>query len=606
DDPGGMQFVQPQAFMAGLQTQPKPLPMTERLLRNAAPRVGLLLVIALGFWLRLQSSHESLWLDELHSSWVVADDAADVAWRCRLGNQSPVWFYGLWVWQSCLQFAGDGYATNEVCLRGISSLAAAMMLLVVGCMGYPASTQATGSPAHNMIWGNITWGSITAAFLLALDSNAIFFGSELRPFSFAMLFVALALYALQRDRRMMLAAAIRHPDSDSDSGKYRSPGFANIVLFASVAACLMHVTAALFAGPLLFLSFANRFLIYHRDCKRISMGDCLRLSCALIIAAGATAWLLPPLWNAKANWNSFAGQVETSQLLELFPWTILLLAPLAMEAISLAIHRFRGQPYALGNALQRCLLPVAVVLATSIVYVAARQEWLPLFHRRYLICGLPVLAVFAGQAMDVFLHVLSGRSSDASSSDSMAITAPFTSRSALGIGVIGIGLMGAACMGLLYQQGTTHQILDQKPLAIRNDGWREAIQALNQFRDKGEPVYLFTGLIELNDPDYLVSPQDYSTASPAGKSDLARRYEYLQYPLRGQYRVEVPTAVQTLEAVSGSPAPVPGTGLYLWRDLPWTSDPKSRAWAILRVPPEPQQPAGKRFGNLLLTELTGR
>ncbi|MEZ6075018.1 MAG: hypothetical protein R3C56_04880 [Pirellulaceae bacterium] len=38
---------------------------------------------------------ESLWLDELHTSWVVAGPWSDVASRARQGNQSPLFFWVL-------------------------------------------------------------------------------------------------------------------------------------------------------------------------------------------------------------------------------------------------------------------------------------------------------------------------------------------------------------------------------------------------------------------------------------------------------------------------------------------------------------------------------
>ena len=49
----------------------------------------LVLITVLGAYLRGRCAGESLWVDELHTAWVVADGWQEVAPRARIGNHSP-------------------------------------------------------------------------------------------------------------------------------------------------------------------------------------------------------------------------------------------------------------------------------------------------------------------------------------------------------------------------------------------------------------------------------------------------------------------------------------------------------------------------------------
>ncbi|MFP6620039.1 MAG: hypothetical protein VB877_11885 [Pirellulaceae bacterium] len=48
--------------------------------------VGLLLIMLLAATLRAQHVSDPLWLDELHTAWVVEDGIGDVAGRAAAGN----------------------------------------------------------------------------------------------------------------------------------------------------------------------------------------------------------------------------------------------------------------------------------------------------------------------------------------------------------------------------------------------------------------------------------------------------------------------------------------------------------------------------------------
>ena len=57
--------------------------------------IALCVVTAFGSWLRMVDIDQSLWLDELHTSWVVAGEWKQVGERTALGNQPIGYFAAL-------------------------------------------------------------------------------------------------------------------------------------------------------------------------------------------------------------------------------------------------------------------------------------------------------------------------------------------------------------------------------------------------------------------------------------------------------------------------------------------------------------------------------
>ena len=60
------------------------------------PAASLVIIVAGGVFLRCWQATESLWLDELHTSWVVAEGADGIVSRAHAGNQSPLFFFIVW------------------------------------------------------------------------------------------------------------------------------------------------------------------------------------------------------------------------------------------------------------------------------------------------------------------------------------------------------------------------------------------------------------------------------------------------------------------------------------------------------------------------------
>ena len=83
----------------------------------------------LGLWFCCSQAGESLWLDELHTSWVVAMGCRRFPPARGAGNQSPLYFYLEW---GVVQLAGQ----HEWTLRWLSLAAGTGLILAVGrtCM----------------------------------------------------------------------------------------------------------------------------------------------------------------------------------------------------------------------------------------------------------------------------------------------------------------------------------------------------------------------------------------------------------------------------------------------------------------------------------------
>ncbi|MHB8969067.1 MAG: glycosyltransferase family 39 protein [Pirellulaceae bacterium] len=119
-------------------------------------------IVMLGMWLRGFQACESLWLDELHTSWVVADGLQQIPARARAGNQSPLYFYLVW---GTVQVLGH----HEWTLR-LPSLLAGTGLILATC----------GLVRR---WSRSVASGLLAALLVAVHRDCIFYAQEARPYA---------------------------------------------------------------------------------------------------------------------------------------------------------------------------------------------------------------------------------------------------------------------------------------------------------------------------------------------------------------------------------------------------------------------------------------
>ncbi len=129
--------------------------------------MGLAIILFLGTWLRVAQMGEPLWVDELHTSWVVVDAPAKIAVRAAAGNQSPPFFFAVW---ASTKLIGH----SEAGLR-FPSLVAGVTLIFVGF-------------ACGWRWCGSWTAALLIAFLIAVNHECILFANEARPYAWLQLF----------------------------------------------------------------------------------------------------------------------------------------------------------------------------------------------------------------------------------------------------------------------------------------------------------------------------------------------------------------------------------------------------------------------------------
>ncbi|TWT53194.1 hypothetical protein Pla22_08220 [Rubripirellula amarantea] len=415
-----------------------------KFLRDIFPAV---LVFAIAVAVRVPSCYESFWVDELHSTWCVWGALGDVAPRAVVGNQSPVWFWALWLWRA---IAGD----SEVALRMSSVLCTAASASLL-CVAMTRKFNATAGLATGLV--------------MAVETNSIFFGTELRPYASIILLATLAVCSYLGESRSVLPIAVT----------------------TLIAAVIQPTSVVVMLGVLLLAMV---------DSGTLQRREKLAVVAMLMGMLAVFYFLLLPTWLVRERWGAFAVAPAFAKATEVWSWLWLWLLPL------LPIALFRSKDHRKFIALG--LLSVVVVFA---FWFLSRTQWVHLWHRRYFIGLLPVFAVLVGGSV-------------ASMSRRRNLDWVWAS---------------VILVGLMVSQGTIRQwAANPAYLAYRGEGWREAIEWVNQSGKSA--IAIEAGLIEAksyvgNDGKLAVETLD----------PLMR--EYLLCVIEGPYRLMSEDVVPAVE-----------------------------------------------------------
>src|SRR5262245_35983851 len=123
----------------------------------------LALILGLAAFLRLWQAGESLWIDELHTSWVVSGRFSEVMPRAAMGNQSPLYFWWMWL---LVQLTGQ----SEWTLR-LPSLVAGLVL--PAAVFFLVRQVSNLSKQNSAQVGNLSYAALAAALLVAIDPTCI-------------------------------------------------------------------------------------------------------------------------------------------------------------------------------------------------------------------------------------------------------------------------------------------------------------------------------------------------------------------------------------------------------------------------------------------------
>lgn len=432
--------------------------------------VGSIVVAWLAIALRVPSCYESFWLDELHSAWCVWGSIGEVLPRAQIGHQSPIYFYGLWCWK---QIAGE----SELLLRLSSVLAVA-----ASCAVLIASVSR---------WTKSISAGVASGLVIAIESNAIFFGTELRPYAFVLLIGSIATASFLQ--------------LTSTASRQAQPKRWSLLIITLLLSAIFQPTSL---GVLFFLPAMLCGLWIVRDRRSFLKIGRLDLGLGLMaVVVGTWLWTaaLGDAWQQRSNWASFAEAARIGQIWELWPWDWLLFVPIGFAIASAAVARSISQRDSRDLFATLIALAVAAVAATSLYWIVTRMEWVPLWHRRYMIAVLPLCACVAGGSVGYV----------------ESLFAPRPARNLLSLACAAL-----LALGLAHQQGTLQRLPDYPvALAVRGEDWRAANAWVRANAQTTDQVYLDAGLVEAN--AWLDRPS-------------VRQLEYLVYAVKGPYDIDHP------------------------------------------------------------------
>jgi mannosyltransferase len=418
-------------------------------------------------------------------------------------------------------------------------------------------------------WTRSTLAALTVAALALLDRQWLFYAQEARVYALVQL-GAVAQFAL-------VAHLLRRP---SVRGR---------VAYVTLAAGLfyLHYTTALLAVASLVAGVAVhgiRRVVGRGDDEADSAGSRLshpsytlvQMLCdfSLYLLLTMPAWPhLAAVARRRENWEQFVKQPGVDDLLTVFPLLIYVVVPLLMAAVLAAGHWLltarRGGaagivPPAADNLLvAACWLGVPLAIA----WLTSAADLARLFFPRYLIGASAGAMLIAGLCLA-------------------------SRRTLVGRSTLAVALLWLAAWqgGWLWPEVYTEQLHSHT-----QEQWREAVAALAQHQQHGDPVVLIdAGLIEA--PGQL----------PA---DDPRVLAYFTFPLRGMYRL--PHDTVSLIPFSRHRPRVSAAALQqigaqqrvsiLWRGSAWESDEltletSSGEQIVLRIQ------SSRAFGHVRLIE----
>ncbi len=150
---------------------PSPLP-------RPSPSALISVVVIAAVWLRWHFASEPLWVDELHTVWVTNGPLSDVAFRAGQGNQTPLYFWLIWLIKRVF---GD----SELVLRVPSVVLGLLTLVVAGRFVWNSSRSVTAV--------------ILTAAIIAVDAQMVFYSTEARPYVLVQLLAIIQITVLSYD-----------------------------------------------------------------------------------------------------------------------------------------------------------------------------------------------------------------------------------------------------------------------------------------------------------------------------------------------------------------------------------------------------------------------
>lgn len=401
------------------------------------------LVLAAGLsavWLS-GAATESLWVDELHTSWTVAGGWSEIAPRARQGNQSPLFF---WILQPLVETLGKLPGTSLEWQLRFASLLAAVATLVT-CLKISSGREGSEPIPASCLIAMVLW--------LNLDRIQLFYATEARVYALV------ALVSLWGWCAVWRATSAQAPLASQ-------VGWLWCWCALSICLVFLHITAVL---AILWQWGWGTVWLWPK-------GSAVRrhwtlATCAVLATLISAWWLAARVWEQRYQWSEFAGATNLSAVLQLFP----LLAYGVPVVVCSCLDAW-------GNSAKRDRQPAAPALWTrwrGMWLLAVGGPWLsawlitavgiaPVFHRRFVIVSAVPLIVLAAVQL-----------------------AGLRQRRWRGLALVGVTVW------LVFSQGTWQQWRDGYWYGWQRwEGWRQAAQTLSQHLSPADQVWCASGLVE--------------------------------------------------------------------------------------------------------------
>lgn len=321
--------------------------------------LGLLLIMLLAAALRARHVSEPLWVDELHTAWVVEGSLSEVAARAAAGNQGAFFYYAQWFLRSLV-------TPSELTYRCLSLVAG---LLLVPTMFFVAREVCRSE-----------WAGWTAAAIVSVDRFSVIFSCEARPYAWVQLMTVVHLYL----GWLRLAATDQENSRANRSLRIAWIGTGALLFY-------LHYTAALILAAEVVAWVVLRTA--RPGMLKSSRGSCgIDLLMLAILCSPALPHLVV-INQRRAAWSEFVPVPEILSLLTLLPLltyiAIPLVAGLSESSRDRGVQRSFGHGVWLTMLSCSLLFPLLFTWATTVSGIAA------LYLPRYLVGSLTVSILIA-------------------------------------------------------------------------------------------------------------------------------------------------------------------------------------------------------------------
>ena len=487
-------------------------------------RFGIGLILVLSFAVRSIDIGRGLWLDELHTSWVVADDFSDIGSRAVAGNQAPLYF---WICKECVAVFGH----HEWSLRLTSWLAGSCLPLLV----WQILRRLTSS---HLI-------PLSSALLVAIDPYFIRYAQEARPYALLQVFGTLQFAAfLSRFKSLSVKSELSSSTHYDHSAAVERPvasrlrsrvGQFSFVIFGIVCFYIHYTSLILTASCFLFVliwiaisgtQWTRKLFAMLFDFVWIGLGTLPML----IVLSGIA--------NRKSNWELFVNDDQFDPSIH-FQLITYLSIGMASWSTAVLMRRFfasestsntsNSSPNKLTPALPKSWFYGSAFLAgfagpIFLCWFAFKVDLAPLYLSRYFLIGWTNAVLFFGISLAQLRRI------------------PLNWLSSF---MVFVALIAAFSSSVWQNDLLRSMAKEEKMIMPFESAWREAIEFVNARQDGEDDgsnsiVYLFSNLIE----DQMLMARGasqsklktkFETGSAETIGSLSELDEYCCFPLRGIY-----------------------------------------------------------------------